>query len=75
LKIKFGATPYRCAACRCNFASFRPLRKKFSTRARVEQAPAEPAQDLPALAEAVGLSDGDQTQYPQRQGEFTESSR
>ncbi len=69
LKIKFGATPYRCAACRCNFASFRPLRKKFAWRhhPRPEVAPNTPAMqpaqesmlhesDLPALAEAVGVS-------------------
>lgn len=75
MKIKFGATPYRCAACRCNFASFRPLRKRYSNRARVEQAPSEVAQDLPALAEAVGLSDREHQPHPATHGEFTESSR
>lgn len=32
LKLRFGATPYRCAACRCNFASFKPCKEKFSWR-------------------------------------------
>ena len=31
-RLRMGATPYRCAACRCNFASFRPCKEKFSWR-------------------------------------------
>ena len=30
LMLRLGATPYRCAACRCNFASFRPCKEKYS---------------------------------------------
>lgn len=30
--LRIGATPYRCAACRCNFASFRPCKERFSWR-------------------------------------------
>ena len=30
--LRCGATPYRCAACRCNFASFRPCKERFSWR-------------------------------------------
>jgi hypothetical protein len=30
--LQVGAKPYRCAACRCNFASFRPRRQKFEWR-------------------------------------------
>lgn len=30
--LVIGATPYRCAACRCNFASFRPCKERFSWR-------------------------------------------
>src|SRR5579883_2475093 len=30
--LRFGATPYRCAPCRCNFASFKPCKEKFSWR-------------------------------------------
>jgi hypothetical protein len=30
--LRMGATPYRCAACRCNFASFKPCKEKFSWR-------------------------------------------
>jgi hypothetical protein len=67
LKIRFGATPFRCAACRCNFASFRPCREKFVRRHEthaepmpvaapaLESLPMNPA-DLPALARAVGTS-------------------
>jgi hypothetical protein len=32
LMLRTGATPYRCAACRCNFASFRPCKERFSWR-------------------------------------------
>ena len=32
LMLRIGATPYRCAACRCNFASFRPCKEKYSWR-------------------------------------------
>jgi len=34
-KLKMGATPYRCASCRCNFASFKKCREKFSWRHEV----------------------------------------
>ena len=27
--LRVGATPYRCAACRCNFTSFLPCRERF----------------------------------------------
>ena len=30
--LNLGATPYRCAACRNNFASFKKCREKFSWR-------------------------------------------
>ncbi len=30
--LRMGATPYRCAACRCNFASFRKCKERFSWR-------------------------------------------
>jgi len=30
--LQAGATPYRCAACRCNFASFRGCKEKFAWR-------------------------------------------
>jgi hypothetical protein len=30
--LRIGATPYRCAACRCNFASFKKCRERYSWR-------------------------------------------
>ena len=62
LKITLGATPYRCAACRCNFASFLPCREKFVWRHRTHVTPhvatmtatATNEADLRALANAVG---------------------
>lgn len=32
LKLRIGATPYRCEFCRCNFASFRACKERFSWR-------------------------------------------
>lgn len=58
LMITMGATPYRCAACRCNFASFKPCRSKFVWRhqTRVEATPVAETNgaDLQALSDAVG---------------------
>jgi len=34
LFLRMGATPYRCEFCRCNFASFRRCKEKFSWRKR-----------------------------------------
>jgi hypothetical protein len=34
--ISLGAQRYRCSACRCNFVSFRPL-KKFEEPEEIEQ--------------------------------------
>jgi hypothetical protein len=39
-QLRMGATPYRCAACRCNFASFRPCKEKFSWRHEHKPEPA-----------------------------------
>jgi len=38
LYLRMGATPYRCEFCRCNFASFRPCKERFSWRRRREAA-------------------------------------
>ena len=32
VKLRLGATRYRCAACRCNFASFKKRKEKFTWR-------------------------------------------
>jgi hypothetical protein len=34
LFLRMGATPYRCEFCRCNFASFRRCKERFSWRKR-----------------------------------------
>ena len=60
LKISLGAKPYRCAACRCNFASFRPRRYKFEWRHQTHQEPNpaigsnHPDMGLQGLAGTVG---------------------
>ena len=47
LLLRMGATPYRCTPCRCNFASFRPCKERYSWRRR-------PPETTPA-----GLPDSD----------------
>ena len=32
IQLRLGATPYRCAACRCNFVSYRPCKGRYSWR-------------------------------------------
>jgi hypothetical protein len=32
VKLRLGATPYRCTACRCNFASFKKCKERFMWR-------------------------------------------
>ena len=34
IQLRLGAAPYRCAACRCNFASFKKCKEKFAWRHR-----------------------------------------
>jgi hypothetical protein len=38
-KLRIGGTPYRCAACRCNFSSFKRCKEKFSWRHETKTAP------------------------------------
>ncbi len=45
LYLRLGATPYRCEFCRCNFASFRPCKERFSWRRRREAIRARNAQE------------------------------
>jgi len=44
MKLRFGATPYRCVACRCNFASFKKCKERFAWR---EQKPVKPDESAP----------------------------
>jgi hypothetical protein len=42
--LNVGGTPYRCEFCRCNFASFRACKERFSWRRQraAEEAPGKP---------------------------------
>ena len=42
-KLNLGAQPFRCETCRCNFASFRPRRERFSWRKHRERGLADSA--------------------------------
>jgi hypothetical protein len=37
MKLRLGATPYRCDFCRCNFASFRACKERYSWRKQRQQ--------------------------------------
>ena len=54
IKLGLGATPYRCAACRCNFASFKKCKEKFSWRHK--ERPHTPP-ELASDSEVNNLSD------------------
>jgi hypothetical protein len=58
LKLRAGATPYRCAACRCNFASFLKCKEKFSWRhkTRIEVGAGREAALTPDIASLNNLS-------------------
>jgi hypothetical protein len=58
--LGIGATPRRCPACRCNFASFRPARGNFEWRHQLRAEPVLGTQD-----------DGSATQGPAMVGERT----
>ena len=53
--LRMGAAPYRCAACRCNFASFKSCKEKFAwkheTKIGLQTAPLEPMEAAPELVE------------------------
>jgi hypothetical protein len=51
LKLQLGAKRYRCAACRCNFASFKPCRDKTIWRRR------DPGGSLGNMDEYESLTD------------------
>ena len=40
LQLRLGATPYRCVSCRCNFASFKKCKERFSWR-RLDRNPGD----------------------------------
>ena len=48
--LRIGATPYRCAACRCNFASFKKCRERYAWRK--PQPATQPAESAPSVRPA-----------------------
>jgi hypothetical protein len=64
--LRIGASPRRCPACRCNFASFRPQKKDFSWRHQIrETIPQLPAQGTGMLvAEHTPPGEGSGEQMP-----------
>ncbi len=62
--LRIGATPYRCPACRCNFASFKSRKEIFTWQHKVRAGavPPLPDQDAAMLARQTppGEESGDQ---------------
>ena len=54
VQLRMGAIPYRCAACRCNFASFKPCKEKFTWRHETKVV--RRAENRPEEAEITGVS-------------------
>lgn len=63
--LRLGASPLRCPACRCNFATFRPQRGLFAWRhqTRAEAGPRIPDPQAARLLEQTppGEESGEQT--------------
>jgi hypothetical protein len=57
-KLRMGATPYRCAACRCNFASFKPCKEKFAWRHKDRPFTPPEAEAKGVVAKAAAQSEG-----------------
>ena len=55
IKLFFGASPYRCESCRCNFVSFRARKYRFK-RARKPASQEAPAGAPTSLANENGES-------------------
>ena len=64
--LHIGAKPRRCAACRCNFAAFKPRRGHFSWQhqTRVEASPRVLGQEATVLTEQTPPGEGSGEQIP-----------
>ena len=63
-KLNLGAQPFRCETCRCNFASFRPRRERFSWRKHRERGLAEAASSRTPLPPAPAPASDKQNTAP-----------
>ncbi len=57
LKLTFGAKPVRCEYCRCNFASWKAIKEKFSYSKRAGRSQIL----IPVSGNKVGVALGEQT--------------
>jgi hypothetical protein len=69
--LRLGASPRRCEACRCNFATFKPRKENFSRRhqARDESIPPLPdptrfEHGVAIMAEQTPPGEGSEEQMP-----------
>lgn len=58
LLLWLGATPRRCEACRCNFASFKPSKESFAWRHRVR------SESVPGISEQTPPGEESREQMP-----------
>jgi hypothetical protein len=52
--MRFGATPYRCTTCRCNFVSYRACKERYSWRKNQGQSRETAEPQAPANGIAAG---------------------
>lgn len=63
--LTIGARPRRCPACRCNFASFKPLKEDFSWRHQVRETIPTPNQEAAmVVTEQTPPGEGSGEQMP-----------
>ena len=60
--LRMGATPYRCVACRCNFASFKPCRERYSWREKQQDPAVNSEGGTGTMAQAAGSSQTPESQ-------------
>jgi hypothetical protein len=53
--LSLGASPRRCPACRCNFASFKPAQGNFEWRHQVRAEPVPRTQGLGSAEEEAAI--------------------
>ena len=64
--LRMGAKPLRCAACRCNFAAFKPRKGHFSWRhqTRIDVSPRKQEPEAGALVEHTPPGEESRDQMP-----------
>jgi hypothetical protein len=71
VQLRLGATPYRCAACRCNFASFKECKERFMWRHNTRVPVTAPGEPIAPSGDAASNVEVD---GPARPDEFVQEA-